>query len=394
MKKFVVFAAAAMMALAANAQTSAEAKAIKKMKTLEEVQEAFKQQGASMDDADKAFVYNKIAELAAKENVTAGEEALKAQVAKDEAKAQELGAKEAKFAYTALEAAANAYALNPKAVKIGDKLMTLRNAMVNAGLNSYNAKNYQDAQKYFGMFVEARVSPLFSKVDFSQEQNFGQIAYYAALASYFNKDGKACSKYADVSLAQADIKEMLNDVITVKLGALEEMAKASVIDTAAYVNDVKALYEKYSDNEAVFGKLIALYDESGDKAGAEALLNARIAANPNDAMANAFIAQNAQTAEKYPEAIAAYTKAVAAKPDFVAAKMNLGVCYLNKAAKDIDANTDARGVLKADAKAGIVADLTKAKEILEEVKAADPDRLQVNWSYPLERVNYALENIQ
>lgn len=393
MKKFMLMAATVLVTLAANAQTSPEAKAIKKMKTLEEVQAAYNAQGASLSTEDKAFVLNKIAEIAAKDAVSAGEAALKAQMAKDEATQTAEAAKEALLSYTALSAANECYQLNPKAMKIGDKLMSLRATMVNAGLNAYNTKNYADAQKYFGFYVDAPKNPLFGKADFSTEKGLGQVAYYAALASYFNKDSKKANDYADMSLASGET-EVLNDALTMKLGALEEMAKAAIIDTTQYINDVKKLYESHKDNETIFGKLVGLCDESGDKAGAKSLLDARLAENPNDAMANAYVGQGAQSEEKYAEAIAAYEKALVAKPDFIYVKLNLGVCYLNKAAKSIDANTDARGNIKPESKDGIVAELNKAKSILEEVKAADPDRLQVNWSYPLERVQYALDNIQ
>jgi ribonuclease Y len=36
----------------------------------------------------------------------------------------------------------------------------------------------------------------------------------------------------------------------------------------------------------------------------------------------------------------------------------------------------------------------QAKKILEEVRTADPDCMQVNWKYPLERVNYVIENVK
>ena len=39
-------------------------------------------------------------------------------------------------------------------------------------------------------------------------------------------------------------------------------------------------------------------------------------------------------------------------------------------------------------------DLTKAKNIIEEVRAADPNCEQVNWKYPLERVDYAIGKVQ
>ena len=52
MKKFMVMAAAALMALAANAQTSPEAKAIKKMKSYDEVLAALKANEATITDIE------------------------------------------------------------------------------------------------------------------------------------------------------------------------------------------------------------------------------------------------------------------------------------------------------------------------------------------------------
>lgn len=198
-------------------------------------------------------------------------------------------------------------------------------------------------QRNISVCCRARQNSLFAKTDFSAETNYGQICYYAALAAYFNKDGKKCSDYADYAFKSGD-KEILNDVITVKLGALEEQAKAAQIDTLKYIKEVEALSKTFPENEGIFGKLVALYDESGDKAGAKKVLDARLAKNPNDAMANAYVGQNAQAENKFDEAIAAYKKALAAKPDFLAAKLNVGICYLTKAAGVIDANTDARAI--------------------------------------------------
>lgn len=166
------------------------------------------------------------------------------------------------------------------------------------------------------------------------------------------------------------------------------------MDSATYVKNVRAMYDQFPENENIFGKLVGLYEETGDKASAKTLLDARLAANPHDAMANAYVGQTAQGEQKYDEAIAAYSKAVAAKPDFLAAKLNLGVCYLNKAVAAVDANTDARGNINPEVKPQAMSDLNEAKKILEEVRTADPDCMQVNWKYPLERVNYVIENVK
>ena len=397
MKKFMIMAAAVMVSLSVNAQSSPEAKAIKKMKSYTEVLEAIKANGASFDKADNAFAYNKLVDLAISENSKTEKAAIEAQLAKNaEQQAQMTNAKNA-AAYNALQAAMQCNAFDEKGKyknKNVNRLRTIRNSMVQAGLDAYNTKDYESATKYFGAFVETRTDALFNEADFSREQNFGQIAYYAALAAYFNKDYAKCDQYADAALNSSERDSIANDVIIVKLGAYEEQAKTAVMDSATYVKNVRAMYDQFPENENIFGKLVGLYEETGDKASAKTLLDARLAANPHDAMANAYVGQTAQGEQKYDEAIAAYSKAVAAKPDFLAAKLNLGVCYLNKAVAAVDANTDARGNINPEVKPQAMSDLNEAKKILEEVRTADPDCMQVNWKYPLERVNYVIENVK
>ena len=397
MKKFMIMAAAVMVSLSVNAQSSPEAKAIKKMKSYTEVLEAIKANGASFDKADNAFAYNKLVDLAISENSKTEKAAIEAQLAKNaEQQAQMTNAKNA-AAYNALQAAMQCNSFDEKGKyknKNVNRLMTIRNSMVQAGLDAYNTKDYESATKYFGAFVETRTDALFNEADFSREQNFGQIAYYAALAAYFNKDYAKCDQYADAALNSSERDRIANDVIIVKLGAYEEQAKTAVMDSATYVKNVRAMYDQFPENENIFGKLVGLYEETGDKASAKTLLDARLAANPHDAMANAYVGQTAQGEQKYDEAIAAYSKAVAAKPDFLAAKLNLGVCYLNKAVAAVDANTDARGNINPEVKPQAMSDLNEAKKILEEVRTADPDCMQVNWKYPLERVNYVIENVK
>ncbi|MGM9713696.1 MAG: tetratricopeptide repeat protein [Prevotella sp.] len=397
MKKIMVMAAAAIMALAANAQTSPEAKAIKKMKTYDEVIAALKASEATLNNDDKAFVYNKLVDLAIKESADKEKAAIEAQLTKNADANAQLNAAKNEATYKAIDAALKCNAYDDKAKyqsKNVDRLMTLRNSMVQAGLDAYNVKDYVSATKYFGAFVETRTDKLFSKADFSNEQNFGQIAYYAALAAYFSKDFKKCDAYAEAALNSADRDSVANDVVIVKIGALEEQAKTAAIDTTTFINKMKALYNDFPTNENVFGKLAGLYEETGDKAGAKELLDVRLAKNPNDPMANAYVGQSAQNEGKFEEAIQSYKKVLAAKPDFLAVKLNLAVCYLNMTAANVDKNTDTRGNVKPDVKAKAIEDLNISKGILEELKAQDPDAQQVQWAYPLERVNYALENIK
>lgn len=397
MKKLMVMAAALVMSLAANAQTSPEAKALKKIKTYAEALTAFKAAEANFSPEDKAFGYNKLVDLAIAESNKAEKAALEAQIAKNNDEAAKQNKEKAAKGLEAIQYALKCCevdAAGKYSSKNAERLATMRNSMVQCGLDCYNTKDYVSAAQYFGAFVETRTSKLFAKTDFSNEKNFGQIAYYAALAAYFAKDQAKCLEYSDAALAAPDRDSVATDVIVVKMGALEEQCKTAAIDSATYVKAVRAMYDEFPENENIFGKIVGLYEETGDKASAKALLDACLAKDPNNAMANAYLGQNAQGEGNYEEAIKAYQRAVTSKPDFLAAKLNLGVCYLNKAAGSIDKNTDARGNIQPDAKTQIVADLNEAKRILEEVKAADPDSRQVSWKYPLERVQYALDNVK
>ena len=259
MKKFMIMAAAVMMSLSATAQSSPEAKAIKKMKSYTEVLEAIKANGAAFDNADKAFAYNKLVDLAIKENSESEKAAIEAQLAKNAEQQTKMNVAKNASAYNALQAAMQCNAVDEKGKyknKNVNRLMTIRNSMVQAGLDAYNSKDYTSATKYFGAFVETRTDALFNEADFSREQNFGQIAYYAALAAYFNKDYKKCDQYSDAALNSSERDSIANDVIIVKLGAYEEQAKAAAMDSATYVKNVRAMYDQFPENENIFGKLV------------------------------------------------------------------------------------------------------------------------------------------
>lgn len=402
MKKIMLMAAAAVMTLAANAQNPTGTKQVLAAKSYNEALNIVKAQEGTMTSAERAKAYNQLVTLALADYKDAEEKAVKAQLAKNEGEQASQQARSLEGAYNAILAAMDCNKadnepnekgqVKPKFQKGNQgRLITARNSMVNGGLTAYNNKDYASAKKYFGMFVDSRQNSLFEGYDFSQETNYNQLAYYAGLAAYFDKDYKKCVEYAKIGLNDP---EQLNDALTLVLGAEEGLAKDGKVDTLTYINDVKGLYEKYPDNELLFGKLVGLYDESGDKDNANKMLNDRLAKDPNDVMALAYVGQNAQTESKWGEAIDAYTKAIAARPAFIQAKFNLAICYLNRGVETYDTKSDARGNMPADIKASVVSDITKAVEVLEQVKNDDPEQDQVRWKAQLDRAKYALEQLQ
>lgn len=403
MKKFMFMAAAALMTLAANAQNPAGLKQVKSAKEFNAAKAIVDAEGATMTAAERAQAYNKLVDLAINEYTKAEERSVKAQVAQKADEQKAIDEEKLVYAYNAMESALKCDEadnqpndkgqVKPKFRKANQsRLAIARNSFINGGLDAYNSKDYATAKKYFGAFVESRQSGLFEGFDFTAETNYGQIAYYAGLAAYFDKDYAKCTQYSDYSI-KANDAEVLNDVVTLKLGAIEGMAKENQIDSVKYVADVQAMYEQFPENEMVFGKLMALLQDTGNNAGADALLKARIQNNPGDSMALAYVGQNAQNDGKWDEAIEAYAKAIEAKPSFTQAKVNLATCYLNRATNTYDQKADSRGQMAPDVKASVNGDLNNAQTILEEVSTVDPDELEIKWSYTLNRVKYVIEQI-
>lgn len=405
MKKFMLMAAAVLMTLSAGAQNADALKAVKGAKKYSEANEIMKTQAESMTNQEQAQAYNAMVKLALSEYQKAEAKAVEAQVKQDADEEANQRTKSVKAAYNAVKAAMSCDKadrqpndkgqVKPKFRKANQTaVISARNAMINAGLDTYNNKDYASAQKYFGIFVDSRVGEFYEGFDFSAEQSFAQIAYYAALAAYFNQDYKKTVKYTKVALDMLDSSVTADEVIMLQLGAGEGLVKNAEVDSVKFVKDVAKLYKQYPDNEMVFGKLVALYQETNDMDSANKLLNERIAKNPNDAMALAYVGQNAQNEGKWDEAIDAYQKALVGKPDFIPAKSNLAVCFLNRGVALYEAKADASGRMDAAVKEKVLGDLNQSKTILEEVSKLDPNQEQARWEYQLNRVNYALDQLK
>lgn len=392
------------MATASFAQNPAGVKQVMSAEKYSDAKEILKSAEGTMTNQERAKAYNKLVDLAVDENTKAEEKATKAQLEKNDEEYKKQSEKKGKSAYNALKAAIECNKSDQQPNEKGkvnakfqeknvSRLLTVRNNLIDPALTAFNNHDYATAKKYFGMFVDSRQDSLFSKTDFSAEKNIGQIAYYAGLAAFFDKDTKKANKYADVALNSGEEKAM-QDAVKLKTSALDAMLKDSTITADKYEKQLQKLSEKMPDNEAIFTKLYTAYTDNGKKDKADKLINSRLAANPTDAMANALKGQTAQNNNDFATAIDCYSKVLQAKPDFLAAKMNLGVCYLNRAQNTINENQNDRGQIAADKKESVKADLNQAKTILEDVKAADPNCEQANWKYPMERVEYALQNLK
>lgn len=270
---------------------------------------------------------------------------------------------------------------NQQTYKIG------RQHVINAGLWAYNNKDYAKALEYWGAYIDSKNDPLFEGVDFSDDKNYSEICYYAALTAYQAKDYATAQKYAKMAAEDPAKAADANEIL---LFSQKETCKTAA-DTVNYVNTLKDLHTKNPADEKVFGLLVDYYANSPKKDEAKAFAAAEVASNPNSKMAHALMGQLEMEAKNWDVAYNCFYKAQEIDPEFILCSYNAGVCLISKAQGMNDQLADKRtGNLSADNLAKIQDVMKQALPLLEKCRAKDADQLTVRWAYPLYQVYYAL----
>lgn len=387
MKKLFV---AALLAVTATTAFAQDIKSVLKAKDYAEAQSGLNSCLSSLNDEDKAKGYNKLVDLSFdkfnKENAVA----LEAQTL------EQMGQKSNKTydkqgMYDALLNGLNnalecdKYDQLPNAKgkvapkfrkKNADRIWPNRIQFVIAGQDGLQGDDQTVAYKYFAAYVDSYTAPLFADVDKgARDEYLGSVALIAARLAYQMKDMDKANQYCDVALNDtASYKEALG----VKVAFMQQAMKTKE-DSLRCLKDVEALYLKDKANENIFSVLAPLYGALGMQDKQDAILAERLAANPNDFMANLVKGQALMNASKWDEAIATLQKATAAKDDALALTF-LGFCYNNKAAQQQDVAA-MKGLFE------------KAKECFEKARDIDPNQQRASWSYMLDNTNYNLERL-
>lgn len=387
MKKLFV---AALLAVTATSAFAQDIKSVLKAKDYAEAQSGLNSCLSSLNDEDKAKGYNKLVDLSFdkfnKENAVA----LEAQTL------EQMGQKSNKTydkqgMYDALLNGLNnalecdKYDQLPNAKgkvapkfrkKNAGRIWPNRTQFVIAGQDGLQGDDQTVAYKYFAAYVDSYTAPLFADVDKgARDEYLGSVALIAARLAYQMKDMDKANQYCDVALNDtASYKEALG----VKVAFMQQAMKTKE-DSLRCLKDVEALYLKDKANENIFSVLAPLYGALGMQDKQDAILAERLAANPNDFMANLVKGQALMNASKWDEAIATLQKATAAKDDALALTF-LGFCYNNKAAQQQDVAA-MKGLFE------------KAKECFEKARDIDPNQQRASWSYMLDNTNYNLERL-
>jgi tetratricopeptide (TPR) repeat protein len=259
--------------------------------------------------------------------------------------------------------------------------------VINAGQYLYNQKDYAGAFKAFALYVDSGESPLFTGLDMSQDQYKYEVAYFASLSAYQGKDFSNVIKYAQIA-AQNEAKA--KDATEILVFSKKESMKTKE-DTLEYINMLKEASQKFPDDNRYSAWIGDYYLQTGSAEDLGTWADAEIAKNAQNKFAYTYKGEALRLQNKFDEAVECYKKAFEIDPTYVAAAYQAGVSLNSKAIELKDQLADKKTGMLTTANADKVkAVLNEAKEFLEKVREADPNRDQVNWAYALYQVYYSL----
>ena len=238
-----------------------------------------------------------------------------------------------------------------------------RFALVNAGQEALTAGDNANARKYWQIFVLSDADPLFANCDRTQQKDFfGQVARFAAIFAYKDKDMNMANHLADI--AMKDPQEYEN-ALNLKLEILGDGLKTHE-DSLNYCNKLKDVYAEHK-TDGVMEKLYNTLYGIGQKDAAFKVLDDALAANPNNFVALAD--KGLGILNEKPEEAAIYLKkACKLKSDNAVIQTYTGTALSLQAQNTEDPN--AKRALYQEA----IKYFDKAKEL-------DPDRQISNWGY-------------
>lgn len=377
---------------AAFAGDSEPLKAILKAKTYPEAEQLLKTNlGQLANSEEKAKAYNHLTKLALekfdKENAIQAANMAAVVAKQPETPYDTLGFYEAAYNATMNGLECMKYDAEPNAKgavkpKYTENLKMLiantRMQLITAG-NHYAGLGDQDGVlKYWGTFLDSDDNPIFAASKAQEAQFIGQVAYYSAQFANQAKQYERAEKYADIAMKDEAMREKAQ---TFKYAMAQRNLKTHE-DSVKYVNTIKELYQREPDNEMAFGTLCNMYNELSMNAELKALIDDKLAKDPNNHTAWALKGQslmNQNTTADNPnwdECIEAFKKAIEIDGTNPVILTYLGYSINSKAAQ---VNGD-RAAQKALYK--------EAMGYLERAKEIDPNRERANWAYPLYQCYY------
>ena len=354
-------------------------KAILKAKTYAEAEALVKSSvGSLATDAEKAKAYNKLVDLAMAQfdaqSTIQTENQLAKQMGKEEKPVDQKLMNE--MAFNAITAAleCDKYDQQPNEKgKVAPKFdkknaqrlwFAPRNTLVNAGQDALTAKDNATARKYWTLFVESDAAAMFKDQNRDQQKAFfGQVARFAAIFAYQDKDMAKALELADVAMKD---EQEYEQALNLKLEILGDGLKTKD-DSVKYVSNLKDIYAEHKVN-GVMEKLYNVLLGLGQTAEADKILDDALAADPNNFVALADKGLSLLTANKADEAVKYLKKAFEVKPDNAVIATYAGTAY-SVQAQNVEDPAKKKALYK------------EAIELFDKAKELDPDMLQAKWGY-------------
>lgn len=264
--------------------------------------------------------------------------------------------------------------------KLAKTLATVRPNLTNAGSDAYNAGNYANALKFFGLYVDAPQNPLFADEDAVKNDTLTPlIANYAALAANTLKDEAAVIKYAAIGKNHKD--EGYRSLMCLA----EVYGKGEKTDSVQWLATIKEGVEKFPAQEYFIGNLMDYYIQKGKIDEGLTQIDAIIANNPTPYFM--YVKGVLQYEKKdYESAIATFNDIIAKNGDFVAESYSkIGDCYFFPAQVIVEENANlSMDDPKYATNEGKIKELyEKAKPFYEKAKELKPDNKQLWGQYLL-----------
>lgn len=260
----------------------------------------------------------------------------------------------------------------------------------NARMQLVTAGNYyatlgdeKGVLKYWGTFLDTDDHPAFAASKANEEQFIGQVAFYSAQFSNQAGEYEKAEKYADIAMRDKTVRDKAESF---KYSMAQRNLKTQA-DSLAFVDKMKSLYAADPKNESIFVILANMYSGLNKNSELDALLNEKVAADPNNFSAWALKGQTLMnrnsTAENpnWDETIDCFKKANAIDGTNTVILTYLGFCLNAKAANA--ANAQAQKAL-----------CQESMGFLEKARELDPNREKANWAYPLYQSYYTVYGAQ
>ncbi len=260
--------------------------------------------------------------------------------------------------------------------KNAERLYARRFHLINAVMY-YQAKSDDITLDFLGTYTESSAYPLFAEQDKSQDDQLGQMAFFAARYAYIAKKYDQADKYCDIAMQDP---QYASDAMNIKLLGMQEQLKTRN-DSITYVDKLKAMYAADESNETIFGIICSMLTAMNETQALDAFVDAKLAKDPQNFTALAMKGQASLDAQKWDDAISYLQKAANVQPQNAAAPGLIGYSYMAKA-KDM-AETAGNKMTDAQEKE-ILGVYDQAITWLEKARDLDTDRqFKSIWAYPL-----------